>query len=172
MNAAQLESSEYHSYYSPYIAALGNVDLLKALLAGKEQMIRFINMLPENKLNYSYAEGKWTVSEVIMHLIDAERVFQYRALRFGRNDSTALPGFDQDHYVPESGASKKTKAQLLLEFNAVRDASIALFTSFSKEVLKRWGTASNAKMSVRALGFVISGHQVHHLEVLRERYLN
>ena len=172
MNASQLDTSEYHSYYAPYIQALGAVDLLPALKEGQDQMTEFIAALPNGKLQHAYADGKWSVAEVLMHLIDTERIFQYRALRFARNDKTALPGFDQDHYVPEAMAATKAKAQLLDEFNAVRNASIALFTSFSDEMLMRWGTASNAKMSVRALGYIISGHQAHHLKVLNERYLD
>ncbi len=172
MKLSALDNAEYHAYYAPYLQVLGEVELVDTLEKGVEEMLSVIQAIPENKLNYSYAEGKWTVAELIMHLLDAERVFQYRALRFARGDTTELPGFDQDSYVPQSGASARTKQQLMTEFGAIRESTISLFRSFNKESLLRVGIASGAPMSVRALGFVISGHQAHHLKILKERYLS
>ena len=120
---------------------------------------------------FSYGEGKWTVAEVLVHLIDSERVFQYRAFRICRNDKTALPGFEQDDYVLESLANKRTKEDILDEYLTVRDASINLFNVMSNDLLKRTGTASGLPWTVAALGLVISGHQRHHFNILKERYL-
>lgn len=123
-------------------------------------------------MNFSYAQGKWTIAEVLIHLMDTERIFQYRALRFARNDKTELQGFDQDSYVPESQAPNRNRNDILEEFIAIRKSSIALFASLNDEMLLRSGLASGAKMSVRALGFVICGHQIHHFNILQERYLS
>ena len=171
MKVSDLRSSEYHPYYGPYIKALGDLSLLEALQAGKNELSSFIQQVPEDKFDFSYAEGKWSIAEVLVHLCDAERVFQYRALRFARNDTTELQGFDQDIYVPESFANERSKEEILEELMAVRNSSIALFSSFRAKELIRQGSANGAEMSVRALGFVICGHQAHHFKIIRERYL-
>ncbi|MEM9649810.1 MAG: DinB family protein [Bacteroidota bacterium] len=172
MLSSELRSSEYNSYYHPYIKALGGeVLLMDQLVDGRDLFISFLNDIPSEKLAFSYAEGKWSLAEVLMHIIDAERVFQYRGFRFGRNDKTPLPGFEQDDYVPESNANQRSKREIAEEYRTVRNASIALFRSFSNETLQRIGIASGSEMSVRALGFVICGHQAHHLKIVRERYL-
>ena len=130
-----------------------------------------INSIPEGKFGFAYAEGKWTLAELLMHIIDAERVFQYRALRFARNDKTPLAGFDQDDYIPECNAGGRSKKDLLEEYAAVRESTIKLFQSFDDEMLKRVGNASGSDMSARAMGFIICGHQAHHLKIIKERYL-
>ncbi|WP_350288620.1 DinB family protein [uncultured Croceitalea sp.] len=171
MNSSALSPTEYNSYYQPYIAALGNSELLTTLKEGLDSFADFIEALPDEKLTYSYGTDKWSVAEVLIHLIDAERIFQYRSLRFARNDETPIPGFDQDLYVPNSRANSRSKTAIALEFKAVRASTIALFESLSKEELERSGIASNSEMSVRALGFIISGHLQHHKNILKERYL-
>ena len=171
MKASELPNGEYHSYYRPYIDALKDGELLPSLVSGLKEMEDFLNEIEESKLKFSYAEGKWTIAQVLLHLIDAERVFQYRALRFYRKDETPIPGFDQDMYILECGAEEKTKADIREEYLTVRKASIALFQSFKEEFLTRTGTASNAIVSVRALGFIINGHQRHHMNIIKERYL-
>ena len=171
MQSSDLPVSEYNPYYHTYIKALGDVQLLDSLEEGKNDFSSFMEEFPEEKLNYSYAEEKWTLAEVLMHIIDAERVFQYRALRFARNDNTPLAGFDQDVYVPESNASGKTKKGIQDEYQAVRNATISLFKSFDDSALKRIGFASDSPMSTRAIGFIICGHQAHHLKIIRERYI-
>lgn len=117
-----------------------------------------------------YAAGKWTVRDILQHCIDTERILAYRALRFARNDSTPLPGFDEESFARYTQASTRTLPDLLDEFLAVRAASILLFRSFTNEMLRREGTSFNRKISVLALGFVIAGHPTHHLNVLKERY--
>ena len=144
--------------------------MLPALEEGLKDMQSFMARLEDHKLTFAYETGKWTVAEVLVHLLDAERIFQYRALRFARNDRSELPGFEQDDYVVESFANQRTKAEILEEFMGIRQASISLFKSFNEDSLRRMGTASGVKMSVRALGYVICGHQVHHLKVLEDYY--
>jgi len=172
LTVASLSANEYHSYYKPYLDLLGDAELMVAMHQGLKTMEEFLLGLDPVLLGISYGTTKWTIAEVLVHLVDTERIFQYRALRFARNDNTALAGFDQDAFVPESDAATKNKEQLLLEFKTGRLASIALFESFDLEKLKRIGTASGSPMSVRALGFMISAHQLHHQNLLQERYLN
>lgn len=171
MKTSALKATEYHEYYAPYIHGLGEVDLKEKLRAGMENFPQFIASIPEDKLTYSYEEGKWTIAEILLHLLDAERIFQYRALRFARQDSTPLHGFDQDIFVPTSKANSRNKESIIAEFKAVRSATVALFDSFDEDVLKQQGTASDAKISVAAIGFIICGHQKHHRQLIRERYL-
>lgn len=172
MFLSELPSSEYNPFYHTYIMALGEVTLMDALVDGKEGLLSLMEKIPEKKLSFAYAEGKWTLAEALVHMIDTERIFQYRALRFARNDKVDLPGFDQDSYVPYSNADSRTVQDLIVEYKAVRDSTITLFKSFDEEVLKRKGIASGSPMSVRGMGFIISGHQAHHVRILNERYLS
>ncbi|SNY99838.1 DinB family protein [Flagellimonas pacifica] len=171
MLVSDLSASEYAPFYHNYILSVGENDLITELGNGKDEFISFLENISKDKLSYAYAEGKWTLAELILHVIDAERVFQYRALRFGRNDKLALAGFDQDIYVPESNAGSRTKKTIIDEYNTVRESTLSLFRSFNDEALKRVGNASGSDMSTRAMGFIICGHQAHHLKIVRERYL-
>ena len=171
MLLSELPTSEYNPFYHTYVMALGNVDLLDELRNGKQVLLSLLEEIPEEKLTYAYAEGKWTLAEALVHMLDTERIFQYRALCIARNDKSEFPGFDQDAYVPVSNANNRSKKDLINEYVAVRDSSITLFASLDEEALKRVGVASGSKMSVRALGFITSGHQAHHVHILRERYL-
>ncbi len=171
MRTTELQAGEYHEFYKPYIMALGDVELMEMLQKQYVNFPQFLASIPQNKLQYAYAEGKWTVAQVLVHILDAERVFQYRAMRFARNDDTPLPGFDQDAYVPFSGAEHLSKEALVEQYLAVRQSTITLFSSFDDEALMRKGTASNVSMSVRALGFFCCGHQKHHKQILKDRYL-
>ena len=171
MKNSELVKGDYHPFYEPYIHVFGEVELMEQLRKQKENFPQFIASIPEDKWQYSYGEGKWTIAEALVHILDAERVFQYRALRFARNDSTNLPGFDQDAYVPYSGAAQMSKEDVIEEYRAVRASTIALFSQFDQETLKRRGKANNAEMSVAALGFIICGHQRHHRNVIRSKYL-
>lgn len=171
MVLSELPSSEYNPFYQTYIMALGDVELIEELKNGRKVLLSLFEEIPEEKINYAYAEGKWSLAEALVHMIDTERIFQYRALCIARNDKTPLPGFDQDNYVPFSNAANRSKKDLIEEYRSVRDATITLFNSFDDEAINRIGIASGSKMSVRALGFIISGHQAHHVRVLKERYL-
>ncbi|NNK20597.1 MAG: DinB family protein, partial [Flavobacteriaceae bacterium] len=148
MKTSELKEHEYNPYYRAYIEALGEVDLMKTLRKQIKNYPQFLASIPEDKLNYQYAEGKWTVAEVLLHVLDSERVFQYRALRFARKDQTPLPGFDQDLYVPQSGAGNRSLDSIIEEYKAIRQSTITLYESFEEDILKRKGVASNSNMSV------------------------
>lgn len=171
MESNQLPVNEYAKFYSPYINALGNVVLIEELEICLYDFIKFVQNIPMDKFDFRYAEGKWTIKDIIQHLIDAEHVFSYRALRISRNDKTPLPGFNENDYVDNTNANVRSIQDLLTEFSAVRQSTMLLFKSFSEEQLIRMGIASNAAVSVRAIGFIIIGHQKHHQKVFQERYL-
>jgi uncharacterized damage-inducible protein DinB len=144
---------------------------MAALQQGKNNMIAFLTTVPEEKLDYRYAEGKWTIKEIIMHLMDAERIFAYRTLRFSRNDQNILLGFDDEEYVTYSNASERSRQSLIDEYTAQRQSTIELYRNMTPEMCNRGGVASGNEMSVTALGYIICGHEIHHLQVIKERYL-
>tara|TARA_B110000908_G_scaffold79875_1_gene95714 strand:- start:39 stop:548 length:510 start_codon:yes stop_codon:yes gene_type:complete len=165
--------TEYAPYFERYIqlSVLKGKTIIENLESAQDEFERVLRNLPDSKHSYSYASGKWTLKELIQHVIDTERVFCYRALSFARNDQTPLPGFDQDVFVDNDTANERDYYDLLDEMKVLRKSSIQLFKSFSKEALLRIGVASDNKMSVRALGYLFSGHQVHHINIVKERYL-
>lgn len=171
MNSNQLPLNEYSGGFATYIQAAANVELIEELEICLHDFIKFVQNIPMDKFDYRYAEGKWTIKDIIQHLIDAERIFAYRALRISRNDKTPLPGFEENDYVENTNANGRSIQDLLTEFSAVRQSTILLFKSLTDEQLKRIGIASNNEISVRALGFVTIGHQKHHQKVFQERYL-
>jgi uncharacterized damage-inducible protein DinB len=171
MNLNELTNQEYSSFNATYIKALEDVNLIEELESGLNQMVSFMSSIPADKLEYRYAEDKWTIKDILLHLIDAERIFAYRALRIGRGDKTPLAGFEENDYVPNAMANCRSLESLLEEFQFVRNSTLSLFNSFSNEQLLYLGTASDNTISVRAIGFVISGHQKHHLKIIKERYL-
>jgi len=171
MTTLQVNENEYAPFYKNYIKSLGTVDLFEILNNSLEDLLLTIKHLPEEKLNFSYQEGKWTIKELVQHIIDAERVLSYRALRFSRNDSTDLQGFNEDWYVENSNGNDRNIEDLLNEFSFVRNSTISLFKSFSDEMFTLSGSINGSDMSVRALGFIIAGHQIHHLKVIKEKYL-
>lgn len=171
MRKSELGAGDYNPYYQTYIDTLGDVELIDMHQKQLQNFPEFIESIPDSKLNHAYEEGKWTIAEVIIHIIDAERVFQYRALRFSRGDKTPLPGFEQNDYVPNSNAERRSKESIIEEYKAVRKSTISLFSNFDRQTMQAIGMASNSEMSVAALGFIISGHQKHHRNIIRERYL-
>src|SRR5690554_593610 len=172
MKLSQLSKSEYPEYYQGYLKNIEpNSDLFEELEASHHYFIKFVQDIPMEKHDYRYDTGKWTIKEIIQHLIDSERMFAYRALRFSRRDKTDLPGFDQNSYVENSNANTRHLKDLLMEFSLVRHSSLALFKSFSTEILLQKGKANNVEMTVRAIGFMIVAHQEHHKKVFQERYL-
>ena len=172
MTKDDLKEDEFNPYYGSYIKKTGDIALKDGLKKSGDKTITFLQSIPKDKLEYSYAAGKWTVKEVIQHIMDTERIFAYRALRIARQDQTPLTGFDQDNYIKPSKANKRSIESLLNEFKAIKMATRTLFDSFSDEMLRSKGTASNSPVSVRAIGFIIMGHEIHHCEVIKERYLN
>jgi len=172
MKAIELTKEEYNLHYKEYIDLAGSADLLDTLHQAKGEFESLLRCIPEDRLHITYAVNKWTIAEVLMHIIDTERVFQYRALCFSRFDSTPLPGYEQDNYVSNSSAETRNKKELLEEFLAVRASTIQMFVAFSATQLGFVGSASNSPLSTAAAGFIICGHQKHHTQILQEKYLN
>lgn len=171
MTISDLNDTEYIPYFKGYIDNAKGLKLLPGLQSSFDEAMLFFQSIDEDKLSYRYAEGKWTIKEIICHLIDTERIFCYRALRFARQDKTVLSGFDENEYVEYSGADDRTINSLLEEYKSVRQASIALYNSFSQTTLLSKGVAGSGHVSVRALGFLIIGHEKHHIRIIKERYL-
>jgi uncharacterized damage-inducible protein DinB len=165
--------TEYAPYFEQYIKLVYSegISIKGSLESSQKAFEDLLRNVPKEKHGFSYAEGKWTLKEVIQHIIDTERIFCYRALCFARNDTTALPGYDQDIFVNNDNANDRNYYDLLEEMGVLRKSTIHLYKSFAEEALLRVGVASDEKMSVRALGYLFSGHQIHHLNVLKERYL-
>jgi len=164
------EAGEYAEYYANYISKVPGTDVLGILESQRLHMSQLFAGRTERDGNFRYAPGKWTVKEVLGHITDAERIFTYRALRIARGDQTPLPSFEQDDYVKNGGFAARTLGDLVEEFGAVRSASSALFRSFNEEAWSRRGVASQKQVTVRALGFITAGHQIHHRMVLEEQY--
>jgi uncharacterized damage-inducible protein DinB len=164
------EAGEFAEYYGKYIAKVPGTDVPGILESERLQMSRLFAGRSEGDGNFRYAPGKWTIKEILGHVTDAERIFTYRALRIGRGDETPLSSFEQDDYVKNGGFAARTLADLAEEFDAVRGASISLFRSFDVEAWGRRGVASQKEVTVRALGFITAGHQIHHRMILEESY--
>lgn len=167
-----IANHEYHPFYASYIQKVdASLSIVEGLQKAKENFLDLISPLTDEQLMYRYAEGKWSIKEIISHLTDGERIFGARALRIIRNDQTDLPGFDEDLLARESKSDLRDKSSLIEEFVAVRQASVLLFNSVLPEHLTRTGTISGNLISVRALGYIIIGHQLHHLQVIKDKYL-
>lgn len=168
---ARPAADEYAPYYDRYISRVGEGDLRTILSDQLTTTLKFLESIPESRAGHRYAPDKWSIRQVMGHINDSERIFAYRALRIGRGDETPLAGFEQDDYIEPGRFDERTLRDLTEEFGHVRRASIALFAHFDEEALSRRGTASGYGVSVRALGYIIAGHELHHLAILRERYL-
>ncbi|MFY9555478.1 MAG: DinB family protein [Blastocatellia bacterium] len=166
------DSSEYPAYTEGYISRVPDGDIVATLSRQLEDTLALIKSVPEARGGFRYAEGKWSVRELIGHVIDSERVFAYRALRFGRGDTTPLAGFEQDDYVRGGAFDRISLSELADEYEHVRRATISLFANLDGEAWRRRGAANNNEVSVRALAFIIAGHERHHVEILRTRYLS
>ena len=157
-------------FYSRYIKLVSAVSLPLALQESGLIVQEYAGHWTEEQVHYRYAPEKWTAREVLIHMIDAERVFAYRALRFGRGDQTKLPGFEENRYAAQYTRDTRGVNEILHEMRLVRESSIALFSSFSPEIMERQGEASTIQLSVRSIGEIIVGHEKHHMKVLREKY--
>lgn len=164
------DASEYATFYARYVAGVPEGDILTVMRESGRAMVAALAAVPESRAGHRYAEGKWTIREVAGHVVDAERIFAYRALRMARGDATPLPGFDENAYAQAAGSDARTMADLVDELRVVRESTVRLFTSLPAEAWPRRGIASNAEISVRALAYIVVGHGLHHLGVLRERY--
>jgi|SRR5580658_103379 hypothetical protein len=164
------DASEYAPYYGKYIALVGGHDIVAALEDQPHDTLALLSDLTDEEGNYRYAPDKWSIKEMLGHLIDAERVFSYRALRFARNDRTPLASFEQDDYVRSGNFADCRLADLIEEFVAVRRATVWLFRQLSAEAWMRCGIASDNPVSVRAVAYIIAGHELHHRRILKEKY--
>lgn len=166
-----LQTNEYHPYYELYLARVeGYEELMESFHKSKHDFIDFLNSIPEQKYHFQYQEGKWTIKEIVQHIIDTERIFCYRALRIARGDKTPLPGFDENAFVPPSKANLKSMPQLIKEYTTLREANIALFEGCDKQMLTCLGEASAGPVSVRAIPFILVGHERHHIHIFETRY--
>lgn len=165
-------ADEYAPYYSTYIGKVPEGDLQAMLSSQLAETMALLRSIPESRGGYRYAPDKWSIKEVLGHLIDSERIFSYRALRIARGDATPLPGFEQDDYVPAGRFDARTVRDLADEFAAVRQATIHLCAHFDPEAFARRGTASGKPVSARALAYIIAGHELHHVGILKTRYLS
>lgn len=163
-------AGEYIPYYDTYISKVPECDLAEVLQQQIDATRSLLGNVPEQRAGYRYAEGKWSIREVVGHLADAERVMAYRLLRAARADVTPLPGFDENAWVFPSGADHRPLAELTAELVAVRGATIALFRGLPAEAWSRQTTANGGPLSARALGYIIAGHERHHVGTLRQRY--
>ena len=168
---AKPAAGEFPAYAAMYIDLLPDDGRVLAHLEEQASLVgAFFRALPADRLGYRYAPGKWTPKEVLLHIVDDERIYAYRALRFARGDETELPGFDQDPYVTASGADARPLESLLAEHAAVRASTLSLFAGLPEAAWTRSGIANGARVTVRALVWHMAGHELHHLGVLRERY--
>lgn len=158
-------------FYKNYVKQVEETDVLQALRTSGEHTMKVVASITDAQQDHRYAEGKWSIRELLCHLIDAERIFAYRALRFARNDQTPLPGWEENDYAPSANAGGRSLSQIAGEMQRLRLSTIDLFESFTEEMLWRKGFANNTEISVMALGFVIAGHETHHRKILLERYL-
>ena len=162
---------DYDAIYGGYISLIGDDDIIEVLKEQRKTSEKFLKTFTEKQGNYSYADGKWTVKEVLGHVIDTEIIMAFRALSFARGEKQSLPGFEQDDYVAESNFNKRSLADLINEFITIRESNIILFKSFNEEILNRRGTASELEVTVLALIYIIAGHEKHHMKFLKERYV-
>lgn len=163
--------ADYASFYQKYVNLVPQGDIVALLQQSKDEMLAFLQTLEPSKWDFRYAEGKWSVRELLLHMIDTERIFSYRALRIARNDQTPLPGFDQDTYVPFSNATNRSWTSLISEYAAVREATIQLYNNFTPEMWQHTGISNHHPISTLALAHITYGHERHHLNVLQQKYL-
>ena len=159
-------------FYKNYVKQIEETDLLQALRISGHRCLELVHAIPDEKADFRYENGKWSVRELLCHMIDAERIFAYRALRFARNDKTPLAGFEENDYATEANASGRSLQKIVADMAHLRSSTIDLFESFTPEMLTRKGISNKNEFSVMVLGFIIAGHETHHCNVLKERYLS
>lgn len=164
-------SEEYASFYETYVSQVSDGDIIEILRADHGELISFLNRIPDERRHHRYEAGKWSIQEVIGHMVDAETVFAYRALRFARGDGTSLPGMDQDVFVAGADFDHRSLSSLIAQLDHLRAANVLAFEDVNDAMLDQGGEASGTHVTVRALLYIIAGHARHHMRVLRERYL-
>lgn len=165
-------ADEYAPYFQSYINRVGDQDLFKLLNSQILSLQSLVSEISEEQENFRYADGKWTIKEVIGHILDTERIMAYRALCIARGDKTSFPGFDENEYVKHANFAHRSLYDLVHEFAITREANLQLFKSFDQVAINQVGLANNNKVSVRALLYIIAGHYLHHVEVIRAKYLS
>ncbi len=163
--------NDYAEYYHKYVEELEGDNILKILDKQLNKNLELFNSVSEEKANYHYSEGKWSIKELLGHMVDTERIFAYRALCIARGEKQHLPGMEQDDYVKEADFDKRQFTDMVKEYELVRKSNLQLFRSFSDKELSRRGVASNNEVTVLAIMFIIAGHELHHIKVLKEKYL-
>lgn len=172
MTRGDLQPNEYHEYYSNYLNLVNNnTELIAGYEKDKQLVLDLLDNIPDDKMTFRYQPEKWSISELIQHLIDSERVFMYRCFRISRNDKTKLAGFEQDDYIVPSKADLKSKADLINEFTVNRENSIVLLKSLSDTDLQCLGNANGSDASARSIAFTVLGHNTWHINIIKERYL-
>ena len=160
------------SFYHRYVQLIEEDNAVDGLKSNTAKLQAVLQSIPDNKWDFRYADGKWNIKEMVQHMTDAERIFCYRALCIARGETQSLPGFDENAYADASNASARGQEELKEELAVVRKATELLFHSFSEEQINRSGIANHNPITVNAIGFIIAGHAMHHLNILKERYLN
>ncbi|CAL66461.1 DinB family protein [Christiangramia forsetii] len=172
MIKSELKQGEIGDFYWGYINRINDdADLIETLKDNTKEFSEFLESIPKDKWDYRYSPEKWSILEMIQHIIDTERIFQYRALCFARNENGSLPGFDHDVYVLNSDAEKRKPADLIEEFKCVRESCLFLYKSFSDERLQIIGNMNDMNATPRAIGFIMAGHALHHKEIISNKYL-
>ena len=164
-------NDEAAPYYYKYIEQVKGEDGLENLQHQYFTTLNFLKAIPQNRWDHRYEAGKWSIKEVIGHMLDAERIFTYRALRIARGDATPMQGFDQDSYVPMSGYSDRTPLSIIEEYKTVRQATYSLFENLDNDAILRSGEASGYQVTCRAMAWIILGHEAHHISIIKDRYL-
>ena len=167
---ARPQPGDYVPYYERYVSLVPDQDILATLEKQLTETDRLLSARAEDKGDLRYAPGKWSVKEVLGHVIDTERIFSYRALRIARNDKTPIEGYEQDDYVKYGPFGKCSLASLIEEFTSVREATLSLFRGLDEPAWVRRGVANNSEVSVRAIAYIVAGHELHHRRILREKY--
>lgn len=165
------DATEYAPYYGKYISFVPEGDVVATLSSQLANTLSFLGALTEEQAASRYAPDKWSIKEVVGHMLDTERIFGHRAFRFARNDQAALPGYEQDDYVLAGGFNNRSLSDLIEEFELVRLANLCLLRSLDEAAWHRRGIANDNEVSVRALAYILAGHETHHLNIIRERYL-
>lgn len=168
---AQLPEGEANAYFQGYIALAGNESIVVELQKSAATLLQTLAVVDEQKAGFRYAPEKWSIKELLAHIVDTERIFANRALRIARGDQTPMPGFDENAYAAHSNADYRALASHIEEFKAVRAATLAFFDGIGPETELLTGTANGSVLSVRAIGYLLCGHELHHNRILKERYL-
>lgn len=169
---ARPHEGEFNPYYGKYIALVPEGDVLETLTKQLSETLSILESIPEGRAGFRYAEGKWSIKELLGHLTDAERVFVYRALCIARGDTQPLPGFEEDDYVRGASFDSLPLSKIIAEFETVRAATISFFDNLGDAAWERKGTANGNGVTVRAIAYILAGHERHHREVLKDRYLS